>query len=137
MSDGLAGGERRTTATRWTSTPSSPMTPDQGFMASRAPAVRVAFSTKRKAMDLPSGDQAGCWMLPVRWVSWRVWPVAFGPEVDLRLAGLSGLRAAQVGEEGEGAAVGRPDGVVAGAAGGARAGERLCGPGVSRGERRR
>src|ERR1700744_2403743 len=45
------------------------MTPFQGGMASRAPAWRVAFSTKRKAKDLPSGEKAGCWISPVRWVS--------------------------------------------------------------------
>ena len=54
-----------------------PMTPLQGFMASSAPALRVAFSTKRKAMDLPSGDQASSSILPVRWVSCFDSPVLF------------------------------------------------------------
>jgi hypothetical protein len=53
------------------------MTPDQGFMAARAPAERVAFSTKRKPMDLPSGAQARESMLPVRWVSCLNAPVDF------------------------------------------------------------
>ena len=33
------------------------MTPDQGFMASRAPAVRVALGTKRKAMGAAIGGE--------------------------------------------------------------------------------
>jgi hypothetical protein len=52
------------------------MTPDHGFMAAVAPAARVAFSTKRKAMDLPSGDQLGEVISPWMWVSWRTELVA-------------------------------------------------------------
>src|SRR6202020_3258483 len=53
------------------------MTPDQGFVAARAPAERVAFSTKRKAMVLPSGDHARDSMPPVTWVTCFDWPVFF------------------------------------------------------------
>src|ERR1700761_1420900 len=52
------------------------MTPAHGFMAASAPAERGGFSTKRKAMDLPSGDQAACLKRPVTWVSCLVSPVA-------------------------------------------------------------
>jgi len=52
------------------------MTPDQGFIASSAPAERVAFSTNRKAIDLPSGDQAASWKLPVMWVNCLLSPLA-------------------------------------------------------------
>jgi hypothetical protein len=84
-----------TPMTLCTSTPSSPITPAHGFMASSAPAERVAFSTKRKAMDLPSGDQAGCWRLPVRWVSWWISPVERDQRKIWAWSGLSSV-AAQV-----------------------------------------
>src|ERR1019366_2435629 len=38
-------------------------------MASRSPAWRVAFSTNRKAMDLPSGDHSSELMAPGRWLT--------------------------------------------------------------------
>src|ERR1039458_7245123 len=38
-------------------------------MASRAPAWRGAFSTKRKAMDLPSGDHCRSLIAPWRWLT--------------------------------------------------------------------
>ena len=105
------------------------MTPDQGFMASRAPAWRVAFSTKRKAMDLPSGDQAGCWMSPVRWRELLGVAGGFGPEEDLLLVGL-GFVAGAGGEEGEGLAVGGPDGVPTEQLGGVVDLDDLCGGGI-------
>ena len=40
-----SGAADAATATRWISTPSSPMTPEGGFMAASAPAARVAPST--------------------------------------------------------------------------------------------
>src|ERR1700731_3926007 len=45
------------------------MTPAHGFIAARAPALRVAFSTKRKPIALPSGDQVSESIIPTRRVS--------------------------------------------------------------------
>ena len=53
-----------TPSTRCISTPSSPITPAHGFIAARAPALRVAFSTNRKPTDFPSGDHASESILP-------------------------------------------------------------------------
>ena len=84
------------------------MTPDQGFMAASAPAERVAFSTKRKAMDLPSGDQASESMLPVRWVSWRVLPVDLDQRKTCSCPAFSDL-AVQVEVKASVGAVRRPE----------------------------
>src|SRR6185503_5149504 len=58
-----------TIATRCTSTLSSPITPAGGFIAASAPAGRVAPSTYRKAILLPSGENAGSCTYPFAAVS--------------------------------------------------------------------
>jgi hypothetical protein len=72
-------------------------------------------------MDLPSGDQAGCSRLPVRWLCHAR---GFGPEEDLLLRRL-GLVAGAGGEEGEGVAIRGPGGRGVGAVSGAFYGDDL------------
>ena len=50
------------------------MTPVCAFSATRGPAARSAFSVKRRAMALPSGDQPGEARNPFTLVSFRAGP---------------------------------------------------------------
>ena len=58
-------------ATRWISSPSTPITPAGGFIGASAPAGRVAPSMYRQAMCRPSGEKARLVTPPWRWVSRR------------------------------------------------------------------
>src|SRR5580698_1388617 len=60
-----------TKATRWISRPSSPITPEGGFIAASAPAGRVAPSTYKNAIFVPSGENAGELSYPFNCVSRR------------------------------------------------------------------
>ena len=93
--------------TRCTSTPSSPMTPDQGFMAASAPAERVAFSTKRKASPWPSGEKASAVEESGDVGELFGFPGGAGVEEDLVLFFVGGA----VRGEGEGLGVGGPYGI--------------------------
>ena len=94
-------------------------------MASRAPAVRVALGTKRKARVRPSGEKASSCGLPLRWVSWRILPVADGVEEDLLLSRGWPRPLPQVERKAREPAVRGEDGVRAGTGG--RRGVRWCG----------
>src|SRR5580698_6813097 len=67
------------------------MTPSHGFIASSAPAERVAFFTNKKAICLPSGDQAGCSMFPLTCVSCLISPVALDQRKTCSWSDLASL----------------------------------------------